>query len=353
VKVLHLLKIVLLFFFLFNAMTVCAEQEDIDISSLQQKNLENEYKKYAKGKNQEILFYGQIVDLNKNPVSYAKLLFSVRFYPESPYSYDFRHKEITTDKEGRFLFEDYGELLTLERISKEGYQYRIDYNPKRNFNFARNLKRKGPGFEVGKPMVFKVRKKAQPSLMRSNYLGFNLSKDKHFFLDLFRVEQAESSRLYPVNIIHKDWHPDVKVRFESVGNDINLILEMLDPDSGMIVDKDSEFFEEMTEAPVSGYLPKLVLPVEVGQNKSIRIYVKNEGGLFYSKLQVRYSGKEDRQYIGFGSNCKSNLTGDRMFEYSYELHSIYQKKSESQPEFRITRQKLRDGRVDLSSMGME
>jgi hypothetical protein len=351
--VLRFLKIILFVsFFALVAAVSFAEREDVDIKSQHRKKFEEYYKKYAKEKNQEILFYGQVVDFSKKPIGDAKLSFSVRFYPSSPYAHDFRHEEVLTDETGNFVVESYGELLTLDGIKKGGYQYRYEYNSSRSFNFSRNLKRKGSGFELTKPKIFKIRKKSPPAFVLIGNWNFALHDEEAKLLDLYRRDWTSPDRLSGKKFNYHDWETDLKVSVEKKGENFQMIMEAVKDDSGFVVTT-PEFIEEMTEAPEHGYRPKLMVPITKNSGGRLFAYVKNEGGLFYSKIYINYANRADRDHVELNWGYFTNVAGERGLEFVPELAQQYRNDARDGHRPRLKREQLRAGSVVTPVLGAE
>ncbi len=85
----------------------------------------------------------------------------------------------------------------------------------------------------------------------------------------------------------------------------------------------SEYIEEMTEAPEQGYRPILVIPVEKNSGGSLFAYVKNDGGLFYSKIRVNYANRSNRDHVELRWGYYTNATGERGLEFSDNIYSQY------------------------------
>jgi len=276
----------------------------------------------AKVRNQEIVFFGKVVDFEGAPVVDAKVKMRVRVFGARAPQKAFNELNAITDGDGLFSVTGFGEMITLDNISRDGYVYHYKYNRKRSRQSAQREQRKGPGFELDKPMVFKMRKKSPASFVISGGWGFGLRNGKLKWLDLYRRQWASPYRLSGTKLNYPDWHADVKASIEEDGEKFRLILETLDPDSGFVI-ATPEFIEEMTTAPEQGYRPKLTIPIAKKSGGHSFAYVKSAGGLFYSKLFVRYIHTDDRDHVSLNFSYWTNMEGGRGLETNDRLYSQY------------------------------
>lgn len=276
----------------------------------------------AKVRNQEIVFFGKVVDLAGNPVNGAKVHMSVRVFgarlPQTP----FHELYGTSDEEGLFNVSGCGDLISLENISREGYVYHFKYNRERSRGTSKAEQAKGLGFASDKPMVFRVHKKEPPSFVLTGSMDFALAPGKSKLLDLYRREWVSPRDERGHRMMRPDWKADMKVSVEEDPEGFRVTFEVLDPDSGFVVEN-REFFEEMREAPEHGYRPKIVLPLKRDSAGQLFAYVKNSGGLFYSKLSANYSNNHEWDFVGLRFGYITNMEGARDLEYEDEKYGQY------------------------------
>ena len=129
-------------------------------------------------------------------------------------------------------------------------------------------------------------------------------------------------------------------------------VEALDADSGFVVES-PEFFEEMTEAPEQGYRPKLIIPITKNSVGSLYAYIKNAGGLFYSKIYIDYANRVDRDHVEMRCGYWTNVTGERGLEFLPELASQYRRDKKAQRRTRVKREQLTSGGVVVPILGVE
>ncbi len=286
------------------------------------KRMEEVSHEMAKERNKEIHFYGQAIDFDGGPVVDAKVNMRIRVFGARSPQKSFEEFNVSTDSAGRFSVVGFGELITLGDISKEGYVYDFKYNHERSQWASKIDPRNILGLEPDKPMVFRVRKKAQSAFVFSGGWTFALRDGGSELLDLYRRQWAVPDRLTTHKMTYPDWHADVRLSVEEDGEKFRLILETLDSDSGFVIDT-PEFVEEMTEAPEQGYRSKLVIPIAKKSGGRLFAYVKSAGGLFYSKFFVSYSNSEGRDYVELRSGYWTNMVGGRGLELSDELYVQY------------------------------
>jgi len=294
-------------------------------------------------KNTSMAFYGQVVDLDGNPVEGARVKMHKTYVPYSVMMSDHQPVEAVTDSSGRFTVEETGFSLYLDEIAREGYQYTFRYNKKRGFDFIKGEKPIGPGFEPDKPFTFRVRKLAPPAFVVIHNMTFGKKPGTSSMFDLIKrqwVHREADIIAMQYSSVDRDWHTDVKLSVEGEPGKMRLILEAPDPDSGFVVEK-HEFFEQMTEAPEHGYRQKLDIPVESSESP-VTAYVKCQGGLFYAKIDIGFS--EDRPgVVGINATSFTNLAKGRGLEYIPSVESQYDREVYSDH----TRQLVR--RADLLS----
>jgi len=270
--------------------------------------------------NNEVCFYGQVVDLDGAPVAGAVVKMSVRIAGAIPPRQEFERFQVTTDGAGRFFAEAFGDVIGVNEIVREGYDYHYRYNPTRDFKTLKKEKLHGPGFEPDKPFTFRIRKLAPPAFVVLHNMTFGQKSGTSTELDLIRREWVEPSRLFTQKMMFPDWHPDLRLSVEGEPGKLRLILETLDPDSGLVVAK-HEFFEQMTEAPEHGYRQRLEIPVKSGESP-VDAYVKCQGGLFYAKINIEFSEPKPG-VVAINATAFVNLAGGRGLEYIPAIESQY------------------------------
>ncbi len=200
-------------------------------------------------------------------------------------------------------------------------------------------------------MIFKMRKKAPPSFVLIGNWGFGLRAGDAKLLDLYRRDWASPDRLSGKKLNYPDWQADIKVSVEEDGKNFRLVVETLDADSGFVVES-PDFFEEMTEAPEQGYRQKLVIPIARNSVGSLYAYIKNAGGLFYSKIYIDYANRVDRDHVEMRCGYWTNVTGGRGLEFLPELASQYRRDKKAQRRTRVKREQLTSGGVAVPVLGV-
>ena len=277
---------------------------------------------YKDEKRISFTFYGKVVDLDGNPIDDAQINFRINYMPLiSTKLYDMKEVIVTSNRQGLFVIEENGFELELDRINKLGYEYRFQYNPKRNFSFRKDEKKAELGQLPDQPIVFKIRKKSLPTLILGANARFGLQPSgKPAFFDLLWQQWAFPERLLVMNSTYKGWMPDLKIYLEGDRKNCRLVVEAIDADTGMIEDR-----RELFEAPLSGYKPKVVIPIqrfEMGDGIKTFVYVKGRGGKFYTRMDVdifvgAYSDPEKR-FAELDINYRTNPNGGRRLEVDKE-----------------------------------
>ncbi len=223
--------------------------------------------------------------------------------------------------------------------------------PLRSRLLTKKEQSKGPGFKPDNTMIFKMRKKAPPSFVLIGNWGFGLRAGDAKLLDLYRRDWASPDRLSGKKLNYPDWQADIKVSVEEDGKNFRLVVETLDADSGFVVES-PDFFEEMTEAPEQGYRQKLVIPIARNSVGSLYAYIKNAGGLFYSKIYIDYANRVDRDHVEMRCGYWTNVTGGRGLEFLPELASQYRRDKKAQRRTRVKREQLTSGGVAVPVLGV-
>ena len=156
--------------------------------------------------NNEIRFYGQVVDLDGSPVAGATVKMTVRVAGAIPPKAEFERFQVMTDREGYFVAERFGDVIGVDKIERDGYLYHYRYNPARDFKSQKKEKRHGPGFEPDKPVVFRVRKLAPPAFVVLHNMTFRMNTGEVSDLDLLRREWVEPRRIFTHKMMFPDWH---------------------------------------------------------------------------------------------------------------------------------------------------
>jgi len=262
-------------------------------------------------------FYGKVTDLEGNPVSDAKVSLRVRYVPLLPIFGEQKHISLTTDEQGRFSVDGDGYLLAVDKIEKSGYEYDFRDNPERIFRFDKNKKKPELGQLSDQPIVLKIRKKNLPTLVLGANARFGLEPDgQAAFFDLLWQQKAFPKDLLGMNMTYKGWQPDLKIYLEGNRQNCQLVIEAIDADTGMVEDR-----RELFESPLSGYKPKLIMPVpkfEEGDGVTTFVYVKGRGGKFYTRmdilLNVGIHFDSDKRYGRMNIDYRTNPNGERSLE---------------------------------------
>lgn len=122
------------------------------------KKMDEVSRQIAKERNQEILFYGKVIDFDGAPVVEANVKMHIRIFGARKPQNAFKDVNVTTDDNGVFSVVDFGELITVDDIIKEGYVYHYKYNRDRSRWSVKAQNRKSTGFERDTPMTFRILK---------------------------------------------------------------------------------------------------------------------------------------------------------------------------------------------------
>jgi hypothetical protein len=201
-------------------------------------------------------------------------------------------------------------------------------------------------------MIFRILKKAHPSFVLVGNWNFGLRDEGVKLLDLFRRDWTSPDLLSGKKFNYHDWETDVKVRVEKNGDNFQVILEAVKDDSGFVV-ATPEFIEEMTEAPLQGYRPKITIPITKNSGGRFFAYVKNEGGLFYSKIYINYANRTDRDYVELDWGYFTNAEGERGLAFSPEIAQQYREDAKARRRPWLKREQLRAGKVAMPVLGVE
>lgn len=262
-------------------------------------------------------FYGKVTDLEGNPVPDAEVSLRVRHVPLLPILGEQKHISRTTDEQGRFSADGEGYLLAVDKIEKSGYEYDFRDNPERIFRFDKNKKKLELGQLPNQPITFKIRKKNLPTLVLGANARFSLELGgRAAFFDLLWQQWGFPDNLLGMNMTYKGWQPDLKIYLEGDRKDCQLVVEAIDADTGLVEDRRKQF-----EVPLSGYKPKVVIPIpkfDKGDGVKTFVYVKGRGGKFYSRmdilLNVGIHFDSDKRYGRMNIDYRTNPNGERSLE---------------------------------------
>jgi len=258
-------------------------------------------------------FYGQVVDLEGNPVPDALVTVRVMRTPLLPFMSEVKEVKRTTDDNGRFALDESGYYFSLKNIEKEGYEYRFQYNSNRSFTYRPGKTKKA---ELGQlpehPVQFKIRKRGIPTLVLGGGAGYQLKPGASRVFDLLRREWDYPKYVRATQTRFKDWHPDLKLMLEGEPGNYRLTLETQDSDTGI-----QRIDQELFEAPEQGYHPKVVFPLKAGEGVTTFLYVKGRGGKFYTRIKLSAGARE--KWMNIDLLYSTNMRGERNLEGSAEL----------------------------------
>jgi hypothetical protein len=281
-----------------------------------------EFEALSKELNNDIVLYGQVADLDGVPVPEATVRFSARVAGVSA-DKQFPKVQVRTDAGGCFVAKVFGELLELEMIEKDGYQYRFQYNRERILKSVKKEKRHGLGHEPDKPIVFRVRKLAPPAFVVVHNMTFGKEPGKPSHFDLIKrqwVHKEATLAAMRYSSLDRDWHTDLRLFVEGEAGALRLVLEAGDDASGFVVEK-HPFPEVMTLAPERGYRRRVEVPVKEGESP-LHLYVKAQGGLFYARLHIEFAERRPG-LVAINATSFTNLMGGRGLEYLPWVESAY------------------------------
>jgi hypothetical protein len=339
-------------FSLFLGRPALAWKPDYIPSPEQLKKMEKRNEKRRRELNTTAILFGKVIDFSGEPVSGAVVTMRLSAVPKSVLYNDQRLVNTVTDSEGAFQFEETGFMYYLVDIKSDGYQFKMDYNKTRSLEFRPIVTASQNGYVPSRPLVFKIRKKAPPSFVLVGNWSFGLRAGNTKLLDLYRREWTSPDRLSGKILNNPDWQADIAVSVEENDGSFRLVLESVGKASGFVVATPG-FVEEMTEAPEQGYRPKLVIPIAKNSAGTLYAYVKNDGGLFYSKIRINYANLADRDYVELDCGYFTNVTGWRGLEFVSELAAQYRRDAKAQRRSWVKREQLTSGGVIMPIIGVE
>jgi len=272
--------------------------------------------------NNDIEFYGRVVDLDGGPVGGATVKVSVRVAGALP-SEEFKRLEVVAGSDGAFSVDTYGDVLGVDEIVRDGYLYHYKYTPERNFKSLKKENRHSQGFEPDNPMVFRVRKLAPPAFVVIHNMTFAKKPGKASVFDLVKrrwVHDEQRLLAFQYSSFDRDWHTDIRLSVEGEPGNLRLVLETPDDDSGFVVEQ-HEFFDVMTEAPAHGYRRRVEVPVSA-KDSALTAYVKAQGGLCYARIQVLCAERRPGM-VDVNATSFTNFAGGRNLEYTPWVESQY------------------------------
>jgi hypothetical protein len=283
----------------------------------------------AKARHREIQFFGKVVDQFGESVADANVFFQVStMYTEDGVA----NILVKTNANGIFVLNDIiGVSIYLKEIQRTGYEFTYQSNPNRSYSYkplARNYYDPDPN----NPIIFYMRKKLMPPeylLADCSNCGvdkrFDPNEIKSFEFYLFDngwlTDEFESGPIPGDEIVNGTSHRRGLKDFRIEGSPTDdgfyqFCFTPLHENSGVIASDDILY-----EAPETGYEPDAVIYVDpCGFHKEKKyVYMKTEGGKFYSRLEIELSVYPDRIYIEI--RRITNPNSSRNLEYYDEYNA--------------------------------
>lgn len=304
-------KVPILFFFaifIFTLRQVCtAEERNID-GKPKQNRLER-IQELRETLDMMMSFYGKVIDQENKPVSDAEVFISVRRSTSDDVSY-----VIKTDNKGLFhLQNEKGHLIFINKIKKNGYEYKYENNPVKGV-WADEIRTGKFKPEPLNPVIYKMRKKEPAEYVIPGDFRFTFNANEtEKEVDLVARQFGRIGVLGT-----RDWikgeHADLRIKAELDRNSkYVLTLSIPDTDSGLIMSD-----ELLYVAPAEGYVSSQTLKIPVPGDLKRRFYVKGRQGKIYSRLDVGVLATNEK--LGVSILSWTNPNGSRNVDYDAEVY---------------------------------
>lgn len=263
--------------------------------------------------NSQVDFYGKVIDQYGKPVEGAEVWLHLKG------AYKTTEYKVKTDTAGCFeITKQSGFWLFVDWIGREGISGDDrKWGQEKVFEYS-------TGFVSHKdaPVLFKVRKQEPPTIVKEDRLftsAYEVREAKYFKIDLVEMKINNQTSWYSDN------HPDIVMRMITSPENkaVTFVMEAQDKDSGIM-----ESEELLYVPPESGYKKTYKIVVPLGEEFEKKLYVKSRDGKIYSRLEVDFSNKNKTKYDYplFRAKTRTNLIGERNFEYDSKLYDEYVKK---------------------------
>lgn len=261
--------------------------------------------------NVPIAFWGKVVDQDGKPLAGAKVKIGIRKWfvtvTLGAEAKNIRH-EFVTGSDGIFtVSEPSGDVVSIEEISKEGYE--LSSKMVRAFNYGR-----GSVANPDNPALFAMWKRGEPQ----NLLKFD--KDLRIPYDGTPVtfDLLKGTRDVGANI-----SGDLRITLLRTPLKIQLgrrenydWTATIEAPNGEVIESVDEF---MYRAPENGYSAKIEIKMSASDplwspNKSVALYFKSRSGQCYGRAIVEFRTGSDQPTTGFTLKTAINSSGSRSVE---------------------------------------
>ena len=302
-----------------------------------------------------IEFYGKVVDQFDEPVVDAEITVGVTtiYAPKGT-----KAVMLKTNEQGLFTLQDVGTLVYIRKIEKHRYEFTYEKNPKRGYRYSTPS---GPYHspDPNSPVVFYMRKKGEIAwLLADGYSGnlwFDANEVESISFYLFKTgwinENLESGRI-PGEKFKRKSVPSYRKGPKDVRADgrptedglYEVCFTPLHEDSGIIISD-----KLLYEAPAEGYEPNAIILVDPdlpeSKTKKQYLYIKTEGGKFYSRINLQPSGRTDKVLVEIqrftNPTGSRNLEHDEKFNFKEKRRRSDERKKRYQERVRKAKEKKR------------
>ncbi|MHC4987957.1 MAG: Ig-like domain-containing protein, partial [Planctomycetota bacterium] len=296
-----------------------------------------------KMQDEKIVFQGQVVDFDGNPVTDAVVVLSVKSYdPTDEFLMSSNEYRLKTDSNGLFLFKGRGRSLSIRNVIKEDYEFKLEYLDYYYFEYDMEIKSGNSGqnipFDANSeiPFVFKIRQHSTVNFLleKSFTWYFRKSKNKPFaplllgeWIDPYGKELNLNAYRYAKNKCL-----EISCEFNKDYSEFELLFKGVIEDSSVYL-SDTLLFE----APIDGYQQEvnygntMVRTVSDGSvsrwyNEKLYLYVKGPVGKYYSRIELSVSTVPATQHrkdatVQVSGEIYTNPEGRRYLDYNETYNS--------------------------------
>jgi hypothetical protein len=292
----------------------------MDPETRRQLNLDG-LRQYVQGKETDISFHGEVLDQDGNPVTDATVELSLTHF--SALSEGFRAMSpisMTTSETGAFVVEGKrGISLSIQAISKEGYEYRRDQNPQTSFEYWPGLTKPFVP-DRNNPVVFRLRKRSETTfLITGGGLGHRFSVRETTGTAEARMQALgyDFMRKFPIADLNRPvlnrepLHPDLLViaSYNEQTTSWTIVLAPGDAGGGILASE-----EMLYEAPADGYQPDFRFPaVFMKPPKARYLYLRSRDPVIYTRIEI-VDVSFDKEFLSVGFTSATNPYGERVLD---------------------------------------
>lgn len=277
-------------------------------------------KELMKKRDTDISFNGKVLDQNNNTVDGASVEVHISHFSPDINEYFCAIKEISirTDKTGLFSVEkERGENIYINGISKPGYEYILQQNTNRSFEYFNHGIQKPFVPDKNNPIIFRLRKQKDATFLLENidwncHISSNESGTARGY-DFIR--QTHVRNLAKPVLNGEPLVCDIlgKATFNTNDAKWTVVLAPGNTNGGIIASD-----QLLYEAPQNGYQLEYVFVPEDRKPKPKYIYLRSRDPAIYTRIEITHV-TAIKEYFNLKGKSVTNPYGDRNLEKALNL----------------------------------